>query len=90
MRVAASRDSASIREGRSHRARRIADSLAAAGIPGAYEGAMKYVTSERLISRTHFARFLVETGHARETKEVLQAFSGSRASPGMSSTSGRR
>lgn len=65
---------AAIRDGRSHRARRIADSLAAAGIPGAYDGAMKYVTSERLISRTHFARFLVETGHARETKEVFKRF----------------
>lgn len=65
---------ASIRDGRSHRARRIADSLEAAGIPGAYEGAMKYVTSERLISRTHFARFLVETGHARETKEVFKRY----------------
>jgi predicted metal-dependent phosphoesterase TrpH len=64
----------SIRDGRSHRARRIADSLAAAGIAGAYEGAMKYVTSERLISRTHFARFLVETGHARETKEVFKRY----------------
>ena len=65
---------ASIRDGRSQRARRIADSLAAAGIPGAYDGAMKYVTSERLISRTHFARFLVETGHARETKDVFKRF----------------
>ncbi len=65
---------ASIREGRSGRARRIAESLEAAGIPGAYAGAMKYVTSERLISRTHFARFLVETGHARETKEVFKRF----------------
>ena len=33
--------------GRSTRARRIADALAGAGIPGAYEGAMRYVTSER-------------------------------------------
>src|SRR5438876_3533660 len=65
---------AAIREGRSGRARRIGDALAAAGIPGAYEGAMKYVTSERLISRTHFARFLVETGHARETKECFKRF----------------
>jgi predicted metal-dependent phosphoesterase TrpH len=65
---------ASIRDGRSYRARRIADSLAAAGIPGAYEGAMKYVTSERLISRTHFARFLVETGRARETREVFKRY----------------
>jgi hypothetical protein len=44
------------------RARRMADALAEAGIGGAYEGAMKYVTSERLISRTHFARFLVASG----------------------------
>jgi hypothetical protein len=62
---------AAIRVGRSTRARRIADALAAAGIDGAYEGAMRYVTSERLVSRTHFARFLVESGHAREMKDVF-------------------
>jgi predicted metal-dependent phosphoesterase TrpH len=45
-----------IRAGRSDRARRIGDALAAAGIEGAYAGALRYVTSERLISRTHFAR----------------------------------
>jgi len=63
-----------IRDSRRTRARRIADSLAAAGIRGAYEGALKYVTSERLISRTHFARFLVETGRAREVKDVFNRF----------------
>ena len=62
---------AAIRAGRSARARRIGDSLAAAGIRGAYEGAMRFVTSERLISRTHFARFLVEAGHARTTPDVF-------------------
>jgi predicted metal-dependent phosphoesterase TrpH len=65
---------ASIREGRSHRARRIADSLAAAGIPGAYEGAMKYVTSEQLVSRTHFARYLVEAGYTRDVKDVFRNY----------------
>jgi 3',5'-nucleoside bisphosphate phosphatase len=65
---------ASIRSGRDARARRMADGLAAAGIPGAYEGARKYVTSERLISRTHFARFLVESGHAKETKDVFKRY----------------
>src|SRR5450432_709714 len=49
----------SIRQGRDERARRMADSLAEAGIPGAFEGAAKYVTNPRLIGRTHFARFLV-------------------------------
>ena len=65
---------AGIRSGRDARARRMADALADAGIPGAYEGARKYVTSDRLISRTHFARFLVEAGHAKETKDVFRKF----------------
>jgi len=65
---------AAIREGRSGRARRIGDALAAAGIPGAYEGALRYVTSEGLISRTHFARFLVEAGLVRETKDVFKRY----------------
>src|SRR3989442_12322740 len=58
---------AAIREGRSGRARRIGDALAAAGIPDAYEGALRYVTSERLISRTHFTRCLADAGHERAT-----------------------
>jgi len=63
-----------IRSGRSTRARRIGDALADAGIQGAYEGAMRYVTSERLVSRTHFARYLVEAGHAREMKDVFARY----------------
>jgi predicted metal-dependent phosphoesterase TrpH len=65
---------ASIRSGRDTRARRMGESLAAAGIPGAYDGARKYVTNERLISRTHFARFLVEAGHVRETRDVFKRY----------------
>ncbi len=65
---------AAIRIGRSTRARRIADALATAGIEGAYEGAMRYVTSKRLVSRTHFARYLVESGHAREMKDVFARY----------------
>lgn len=65
---------AAIRVGRLGRARRMGDALAAAGIPGAFEGALKFVTSERLISRTHFARFLVEAGHVRETKDVFKRY----------------
>jgi predicted metal-dependent phosphoesterase TrpH len=63
-----------IRAGRATRARRIGDALAAAGIPGAYEGALRFVTSERLVSRTHFARFLVEAGHARDVKGVFKRY----------------
>jgi predicted metal-dependent phosphoesterase TrpH len=65
---------ATVRAGRTARARRIGEALAEAGIPGAYEGALRYVTSERLIARTHFARFLVETGHVADMKEVWKRY----------------
>jgi 3',5'-nucleoside bisphosphate phosphatase len=63
-----------IRHGRTLRAERMGEGLAAAGIPGAYDGAMQFVTSARLISRTHFARFLVDTGHARDTRDVFRRY----------------
>ncbi len=65
---------AAIRSGRDSRARRIGESLARAGIGGAYEGACKYVTNERLVSRTHFARWLIEVGHVRDIKEAFRRF----------------
>ena len=65
---------ASIRGGRSGRAKRIGESLAAAGIPGAYDGAMTYVTSEALVSRMHFARYLVEAGYVRDVKDVFRHY----------------
>jgi len=63
-----------LREGRMRRARRMADALAEAGIRGAYEGALQFVTSAHLVSRTHFARFLVAAGHAREVRDVFSRF----------------
>jgi 3',5'-nucleoside bisphosphate phosphatase len=63
-----------IRSGRDSRARRMGEALARVGIGGAYEGALKYVTSPRMVSRTHFARFLVEAGHAREVKDVFRRY----------------
>ena len=62
------------RGGRGERARDMAQQLAQAGIPGAYEGALKFVGNPALISRTHFARFLVETGVCRDTSEVFRRF----------------
>ena len=62
------------RGGRGKRAMEMSDQLAAAGIPGAYEGALKYVGNPELISRTHFARFLVEAGVCRDTGEVFRRF----------------
>ena len=63
-----------VRQGRDARARRIGASLAEAGIDDAFEGALTYVTSERLISRTHFARHLIDKGHARDMKDAFKRF----------------
>ncbi|MBA3596588.1 MAG: PHP domain-containing protein [Methylibium sp.] len=65
---------AATRGGREQRARDIAAGLARVGIEGAYEGALCYVSNPELISRTHFARFLVETGHCHDTHEVFRKF----------------
>jgi 3',5'-nucleoside bisphosphate phosphatase len=62
------------RGGREQRAREMAESLAQVGIKGAFEGALKFVGNPDLISRTHFARFLVETGVCRETPEVFRKY----------------
>lgn len=62
------------RGGREQRARAMSDDLARVGIPGAYEGALKYVDNPELISRTHFARYLVEAGVCHDTNEVFRKF----------------
>lgn len=65
---------AAVRSGRTARARQMAEQLAAVGIGGALDGALKYVGNPELISRTHFARFLVECGICRDTREVFGRF----------------
>jgi 3',5'-nucleoside bisphosphate phosphatase len=62
------------RGGREARARDMAASLAQVGIHGAFEGALKYVSNPELISRTHFARHLVESGVCHDTYEVFRKY----------------
>jgi len=62
------------RGGRGQRALDMAAGLAKVGIQGAFEGALKYAGNHELISRTHFARFLVESGVCRETNEVFRKY----------------
>ena len=62
------------RGGREQRAREMADGLAKVGIAGAFEGALKFAGNHQLISRTHFARFLVESGVCKETSEVFRKY----------------
>lgn len=65
---------AGIRDGRMARARRMAEALAAIGIRGALEGASRHAYNPRLIGRTHFARFLVDTGLSRDVKHVFDHY----------------
>jgi predicted metal-dependent phosphoesterase TrpH len=60
-------------EFRDWRAEEIGRRLAKAGIEGAFEGA-RALSNGRLISRTHFARFLVESGHAESVGQVFKKF----------------
>jgi hypothetical protein len=62
------------RGGRRQRALEMSEGLAKVGIHGAYEGALPYAGNPELISRTHFARFLVETGVCKDTNEVFRKY----------------
>ena len=62
------------RGGREARAQDMSAQLERVGIKGAYEGALKYVGNPELISRTHFARFLVESGVCSDTSEVFRKY----------------
>ena len=62
------------RGGRRQRAQEMSDGLARVGIHGSFEGALTYAGNPELISRTHFARFLVETGACKDTNEVFRKY----------------
>ncbi|MGF6467174.1 3',5'-nucleoside bisphosphate phosphatase [Paraburkholderia youngii] len=64
------------RDGRAARAEAIGEQLATLGIPDAYEGALHYVSNPDMMSRTHFARFMVEHGHCANTQEVFDRYLG--------------
>lgn len=56
------------------RAQAMAAQLEAVGIAGAYDGAMRYCQAPELLSRTHFGRFLVESGHCANVAEVFRHY----------------
>lgn len=62
-----------VRIGRDERAQEMGADLARVGIHGAYEGA-KALAKQSIITRTHFARFLVDNGHAKDTKSVFKKY----------------
>ncbi|MCB1734020.1 MAG: PHP domain-containing protein [Chromatiaceae bacterium] len=64
---------AGLREFRDWRAQEIGRRLGDAGVSDAFEGA-RALSGGRLISRTHFARFLVDRGHAPDVRSVFRRF----------------
>ena len=62
-----------VRIGRDERAQQMATGLAKAGIGGAYEGA-KTIAKQSILTRSHFAQFLAQNGHAKDVKSVFKKF----------------
>lgn len=60
-----------VRSGRDSRAARMAAELDKAGIHGSYEGALRHAGNPALVSRSHFARYIVEQGHTKDVKSVF-------------------
>ena len=63
----------SLRAFRDWRAEEIGRRLEKHGIAGGFEAA-RNLSNGRLISRTHFARFLVAEGHAKDLRDVFRRF----------------
>jgi predicted metal-dependent phosphoesterase TrpH len=64
---------ARLRDFRTERGEEIARRLEKHGIEGALAGAQAFASGP-ILSRTHFARFLVEAGHARDMRKVFKKF----------------
>ena len=62
-----------VRIGRDERAKEMSVGLAKAGIGGAYEGA-KAIAKQSILTRSHFAQFLAQNGHAKDVKSVFKKF----------------
>lgn len=62
-----------VRLSRLERARQMALGLEKSGIQGSFEGASAYA-QQSIITRMHFARFLVEHGYAKDPKAVFKKY----------------
>jgi 3',5'-nucleoside bisphosphate phosphatase len=63
-----------VRTGRHARAERIAADLERVGIAGALEGARRYARNPDLLSRAHFARYMVERGDVKDTQTAFKRY----------------
>jgi predicted metal-dependent phosphoesterase TrpH len=65
---------AAARSGRVERAKRMSLALEKVGVPGCFEGAMRYAENPELINRAHFARYIVEIGVCKTMQRVFDAY----------------
>lgn len=63
-----------VRTGRHARAERIAADLERVGVDGALEGARLHARNPELVSRAHFARYMVERGLVRDTNAAFKRY----------------
>ena len=66
----------SIRHSRGERAIRIASQLDAVGVAGSLAGATRHAGNSAAIGRSHFARFLVEHKHVRNSSDAFRRYLG--------------
>jgi len=64
---------AAVRTGRLERAMQMAQSLEKSGIHGSFEAASSYA-QQSILTRMHFARFLVDRGYAKDPKAVFKKY----------------
>ena len=64
---------AAVRQGRLERAKQMAAGLEKSGILGSFEWASAYA-GQSILTRMHFARFLVERQYAKDTKAVFKKY----------------
>jgi len=62
------------RQGRVQRALEMGRRFEGLGIADTYAGALQFVGNPELISRTHFARYLVQAGHAKQMQDVFDRY----------------
>lgn len=63
-----------VRSGRGERAQKMSDELAKIGIGGVLQGAYRFTNNPNMIGRTHFARYLVESGRCKDMKSVFSRY----------------
>jgi len=63
-----------IRDGRTGRGEKIAAALEKLGIEGTFDGAYALAENKSMLGRTHFARYLVETGRVKDIQAAFDRY----------------